>query len=351
MVAPAKFMFDMDFSPPDKARERPATPAEIAQKIASAEARAYRDGFEAAQREAKAESDRRAALALEEIGITIKGIASRFSGIEARMETEAVDVAVAVARKLCGELVAAEPLGEITGLVSDCFSQLVATPHLVVRVNEQLYEAARERIERLAKQSGFDILQIKFAVCAPGRNQFRAAREKLRGAALVCLAMCVFVANDSVKRPAKLGQGQGIRRGSIKGQEDFAIGLESVAHLCHEKPAPFVVAVGNFRRGICFDQRLPGCRRNGGCIVTGKLETFRCGHGRSPNRLRAFEQRAKRPRPASYGHVLGATAQQKKQKQNRNRNSKKPKQNVSGRSLLFDFVFQFHIPFDPFSLV
>ena len=156
MAAPAKFLFDMDFGAPDKTRERPATPAEIAQKIADAEARAYRDGYDAAQREAKVESDRRAALALEEIGIAIKGIASRFSGIEARMETEAVDVAVAVARKLCGELIAAEPLGEITALVSDCFSHLVSTPHLVVRVNDSLYEAARENIERQAKQSGFE---------------------------------------------------------------------------------------------------------------------------------------------------------------------------------------------------
>jgi flagellar assembly protein FliH len=156
MAAPAKFLFDLDFSAPDKAREKPATPAEIAQKIASAEAKAYRDGFDAAQREAKAESDRRAALALEEIGIAVKSIASRFSGIETRMETEAVDVAIAVARKLCSELIAAEPLGEITGLVSDCFSHLVSTPHLVVRINDQLYEGARERIEKLSRQSGFE---------------------------------------------------------------------------------------------------------------------------------------------------------------------------------------------------
>ena len=156
MAAPAKFLFDMDFGAPDKTRERPATAAEVAQKLADAEARAYRAGYEAAQREAKAESDRRVALALEEIGITIKGIATRFAGIETRMETEAVDVAVAVARKLCSELIAGEPLVEITGLVSDCFSHLVSTPHLVVRINEQLYEQARERIEKLAKQSGFE---------------------------------------------------------------------------------------------------------------------------------------------------------------------------------------------------
>jgi flagellar assembly protein FliH len=156
MAAPAKFLFDMDFSTPDKSRERPATPSEIAQKIASAEGRAYRDGYEAGQREAKAESDRRTALALEEIGIAIRDIAARYSGIEIRMETEAVDVAVAVARKLCSELISGEPLAEITALVGDCFSHLVSTPHLVVRINDSLYEATRERIERLAKQSGFE---------------------------------------------------------------------------------------------------------------------------------------------------------------------------------------------------
>ena len=155
MASPAKFLFDTDFAAPDKSRERP-TQAEMAQKIAAAEQRAYRDGFDAGQREAKAESDRRTALALEEIRLGMQGIAAGFAGIETRMETEAVDVAVAVARKLCSELIAAEPLGEITGLVRDCFSHLVSTPHLVVRINASLYEMAREGIERMAKQSGFE---------------------------------------------------------------------------------------------------------------------------------------------------------------------------------------------------
>jgi flagellar assembly protein FliH len=145
----------MDFSAPDKSRERPATSAEVAQKVAAAEARAYRDGYDAAQREAKVESDRRTALALEEIRLAMQGILVRFAGVERRMETEAVDVAVAVARKLCSQLISAEPLGEITALVSDCFSHLVSTPHLVVRINASLYEAAREKIERQAAQSGF----------------------------------------------------------------------------------------------------------------------------------------------------------------------------------------------------
>ncbi len=155
MAAPAKFLFDIDFAAPDR-KEKAATPAEIAEMVAEAEARAYRAGYDAAQREAKVESDRRVALALEEIAIAIGAIAARVNGIENRMETEAVEVAVAVAKKLCAELMAREPLGEITALVSDCFSHLVATPHLVVRINDGLYDAARTQIERLAAHAGFE---------------------------------------------------------------------------------------------------------------------------------------------------------------------------------------------------
>ena len=156
MGAPAKFMFDLDFAEPEGTRERAATKAEVAHQIAEAEARGYRAGFDAARLEARAESDRRVALAMEEIAISIGAIANRFSTVESRMETEAVDVALAVARKLCAELVAAEPLADIMALVGDCFRHLTATPHLVVRVNDALYDAVRERVEQLAKRAGFE---------------------------------------------------------------------------------------------------------------------------------------------------------------------------------------------------
>ncbi len=156
MGAPAKFLFDVDFSVPDHVRDKAANAVETAQEIAAAEARAYRAGFEAAQHEARAEADRSAAQALDQIGGAIGRIAASFAGIEARMETDAVDVAVAVARRLCGELIAAEPLREITALVTDCLRHLVSAPHLVVRINDGLYDAARERIQELARQSGFE---------------------------------------------------------------------------------------------------------------------------------------------------------------------------------------------------
>ncbi|ABE41065.1 FliH/SctL family protein [Rhodopseudomonas pseudopalustris] len=156
MAAPAqKFLFDNDFGAPDKAREKAAAAVELAQQVAAAEQRGYQAGFAQAQREVQAEAERRSAAALEQIARAMQSIFAGIGAVEIRMETEAVEVAVAAARKLCTELIAAEPLAEITALVGECFRQLVSTPHLVVRISDSLYEAARERIELLAKQSGF----------------------------------------------------------------------------------------------------------------------------------------------------------------------------------------------------
>jgi len=155
MGAPAKFLFDNDFGAP-KATERGLSAAEVAQQIAEAEARGYRSGHDAGRKEATVENGRKLSQAVDEIARSLGVVAQQINGAEARMETEAVAVAVAVARKLCGALIAAEPLAETMALVSDCFRHLTSTPHLVVRINDQLYEAARQDIERLAKQSGFE---------------------------------------------------------------------------------------------------------------------------------------------------------------------------------------------------
>ena len=55
-------------------REKAATAAEIAQKVAEAEARAYQEGFAAGQREAKAESEKAAMAKGGGRKITAKGM-------------------------------------------------------------------------------------------------------------------------------------------------------------------------------------------------------------------------------------------------------------------------------------
>ena len=73
-----------------------------------------------------------------------------------RLEVEVVEVAVAVARKLAPELIAREPFAEIAALVRECFTHLVAAPHVVVRVNDALHAQARERLDEIARGRGFE---------------------------------------------------------------------------------------------------------------------------------------------------------------------------------------------------
>jgi len=155
MGEPAKYLFDTDFSDPS-GRADAATAADVARKIAEAEARGHRNGVAAGLAQANAESARRNAVALEQIAAAMSAVAGRFGDVEARMELEAVEVAVAVARKLCTTLMSREPLAETMALVADCMRHLVSTPHLVVRVNDALYENTKAGVEQIAHRYGFE---------------------------------------------------------------------------------------------------------------------------------------------------------------------------------------------------
>jgi flagellar assembly protein FliH len=152
LSARAKFMFDVDFATGGEPARRAITPAVHEAAVAEARATAYREGIAAAVAEAEA----RAAVALEHIAAGVEALARELTAIEARLEAEAVEVAVAVARKLAPELIAREPLAEIAALARGCFAQLVAAPHVVVRVSDTLHAGAREQLEETARLHGFD---------------------------------------------------------------------------------------------------------------------------------------------------------------------------------------------------
>src|SRR4029078_7014948 len=70
MGAPAKFLFEADFSNPS-ARGDAATVADVARKVAEAETRGHRNGMAAGLAQANDESARRNAIALEQISATM----------------------------------------------------------------------------------------------------------------------------------------------------------------------------------------------------------------------------------------------------------------------------------------
>lgn len=151
MSAPAKFLFEDDFTAGKAAK--PTVPFAVHEAaLARAEAEAYRNGLAAA--EAKIEG--RLIAASERVAQAMTNLAQGLGTIEAKLEAESVEVAFAVARKLAPELIAAEPFAEIAALAGSCFRQLVAAPHVVVRVAEGLYDTARTRLEEIAHLQGFN---------------------------------------------------------------------------------------------------------------------------------------------------------------------------------------------------
>jgi flagellar assembly protein FliH len=156
VISKAKFLFDQDFGPFADPAEKPIAPADHTIKLAEAESRGFRDGFEAAEREAAALAARRTVVALEQIGDALNRLARDLTNIERRIEDEAIELAVTVARKLAPELVSREPLAEVCALGTECFRQLADAPHVVVHVSETLLGEARTRLEDIARARGFE---------------------------------------------------------------------------------------------------------------------------------------------------------------------------------------------------
>src|SRR5580704_9685180 len=157
MSAPTKFLFDTDFAGDDgKPAKRTIALADHAVELAEAETAAHRRGYAEAQADATVEANRRIADALEHIAVSLSAASATLQGLESRLESEAVEVAVAVARKLAPALVAREPFAEISALASNCFQQLISAPHIAVRVNDALYATAKEKLDDIVRALSFE---------------------------------------------------------------------------------------------------------------------------------------------------------------------------------------------------
>src|SRR6202043_3972365 len=136
MSAPAKFLFDVDFASGTNRKPGGATItlAEHTIKLAEAEASARRQGYADAQTDAKVEADRRMADTLERIAVNLGKANEALQAIQTRLECEAAEVAA---------------------LASDCFRELVSSPHIAVRVNDALYAPAREKLDDIVRAKSF----------------------------------------------------------------------------------------------------------------------------------------------------------------------------------------------------
>jgi flagellar assembly protein FliH len=167
MKATAKYLFDEDFSSGTKPT---ITLVEADRRRADAESQAYRQGFSAGEKQAQDDAAERTAAALGMIADAMERLERSLAGISARLETEAVEVAVAVATKLAPELIAREPFVEISALATESFNHLVKAPHVVVHIGAEIYETAKAKLQEIANARGFEgrLVVLSDPAMAPG---------------------------------------------------------------------------------------------------------------------------------------------------------------------------------------
>jgi flagellar assembly protein FliH len=170
MGATAKFLFDHDFGAPAKEATPTVAPAQHEAALAEAEARGYRNGTAAAEAQARTEAERRLAAAFERISSGLDQLRGGLKKVEDRIEASAVEVALAVGRKLATELIAREPFAEVAALADQCLRELLSAPHIVVRVNAALLDTAKEKLAEIARARGFEgrVVVLAEADVAPG---------------------------------------------------------------------------------------------------------------------------------------------------------------------------------------
>ena len=202
MAATAKFMFNDDFAAAAKVTT-PAIPAlEHQAAVAEAEQRGYRSGVGAAEAQARTEAERRLAGAFERIASALDQLRGSLKKVEDRFEAEAIEVALAVGKKLSADLIAREPFAEIAALADQCFRELLAAPHIVVRVNDTLYQLAKEKLETIARARGFEgrLVVMAEAGIAPGDCRIEWAdgglkRDRAATEAAIAEAVGRFIAS------------------------------------------------------------------------------------------------------------------------------------------------------------
>jgi flagellar assembly protein FliH len=169
-AAPAKFLFENDFTPGGGEKKPLMTLDDHAAKLKAAEAAAFARGVAQGAAETRVEAEQRSLAMIERIATTMSTLDKQIEAVEAKFETEAVEVAVAVAKKLAPELVATEPFAEIAALAVGCFRNLVKCPHVVVRVNDALHETARATLDEIVRRLSPDTKLVLLAEpdIAPG---------------------------------------------------------------------------------------------------------------------------------------------------------------------------------------
>ena len=157
----ARYMFDLDFDAEHrKSEEVEAEPTislyEHEAQMAALERRVRDEAHQAGREEAIAHGAHALGEETERLTQVAKTLLSRLDEEIGVREERAVRIAMAAAKKLARRLLEREPTDEVEALFRACLAPMFDASHLVVRMNADLVDDVRDKLDAIAKAQGFE---------------------------------------------------------------------------------------------------------------------------------------------------------------------------------------------------
>lgn len=157
--------------------ETPPEPSFSLQDLEAARDEAYVAGHTAALQEAEAATERLASESLHFIAQGLRQLAGTIDQPYQRLEPMAVEVAVAICRRLLPMMAFQHGTGEIEALVRQILPTIIEQPRIVVRVHPALADMVRQGMVPVVADTGFEgrLLIMEDAGIQPGDTRIEWA--------------------------------------------------------------------------------------------------------------------------------------------------------------------------------
>ncbi len=152
---PVRFTFDVDMGSRPGERRSSLSDTALADLLAEARREGHAEGLAEGERTATARAEKQVAASAEALAGKVAAMAATIDDARKQSTAEAVNLALSIARKLAGRMIAAQPTAEIEALIAECLQSLEGVPHLVIRCEPMLADRVRDIATSRISHSGF----------------------------------------------------------------------------------------------------------------------------------------------------------------------------------------------------
>ena len=149
MTAPQKFLFETHFD-----NHKSTETSEV--ELAEVREQSYEEGRRAGEEAMRKSIDADIAAALEALCKGAQAAHDNFAQTTREIENRTVQLAIAAANKLAGELIACEPTASLEALFQDTIANLRSEPHVALHVPDSLVSEVEPRVLGIADAHGFE---------------------------------------------------------------------------------------------------------------------------------------------------------------------------------------------------